>query len=520
MKKITSLALAIILSASVAWGSQRGSYVPDQDVSTTSDVTHSGVTVSHATAPQLMLYETGAAANNKKWIMQVFGEALRLRLLNDAGDSAASILEVQRTANTVDSITVPVFTVSGELNVGSIGKTTPTEGQFSPMVSRGPAAVTTLTTPAVTGTVTATASTTVTFSSAADAILAGYRATNPILGTTLISNALTRYIISWTNATTCVVDSSVTWAGTAITSVQWPEASWANASGTLTQFIRASGQPQSLQTLITTSISVSEGTITVNNAPATVSLSQVAASETNGVYNSLSNGGGNLRIGISNVSGTGQSIGEGVYGAFISKSGNYPLSLATNGAVRLQATGDGNLLLGGLTAAGTSAAKVLAGAEATAPTTFPANAAQLWPANKGGLDGNVGWHMANEAGQSGAVAFAPTTKTVSSTPVTLAATEIANYEVWVTTGASVINLPAGTAALDGSKVTFRSIAAVTFSVDPNGSQVVDLAGTSLTGGNKITSPGGNGDMVELQWDNTASKWRTKNMAGVFVDGGA
>jgi len=89
--------------------------------------------------------------------------------------------------------------------------------------------------------VTAAASTTVVFSSAADAILAGYSATNPILGVTLISNALTRYIVSWANPTTCVVDSSVTWAGTAITSVQLPIATFVDSSGVTKGWMNAEG---------------------------------------------------------------------------------------------------------------------------------------------------------------------------------------------------------------------------------------------------------------------------------------
>lgn len=98
---------------------------------------------------------------------------------------------------------------------------------FTPVISKGPAIIST----GFAGTLTATNSTTVTFSSAADAILAGQSATNPIVGTTLISNALTRYIVSWTNATTCVVDSAVTWAGTAITSVQYPIILFCDSSG-------------------------------------------------------------------------------------------------------------------------------------------------------------------------------------------------------------------------------------------------------------------------------------------------
>ena len=124
----------------------------------------------------------------------------------------------------------------GTIDATPIGSTTPAAGYFTPAISKGPAIITSFA-----GTVTATASTTVTFSSAADAILAGYHATNPVLGATLISNALTRYIVSWTNATTCVVDSSVTWAGTAITSVQLPIVTFVDSAGATQGWMLASG---------------------------------------------------------------------------------------------------------------------------------------------------------------------------------------------------------------------------------------------------------------------------------------
>jgi hypothetical protein len=122
-----------------------------------------------------------------------------------------------------------VIDLVGELtSPPPIGKTTPAELWGSPNVSKGPAIIN-----APAGTVTATASTTVVFSDVNTAILAGYSATNPIVGTTVISNALTRYIISWTNATTCVVDSAVTWVGTAITSLQLPIAFKMTSAGVL-----------------------------------------------------------------------------------------------------------------------------------------------------------------------------------------------------------------------------------------------------------------------------------------------
>ncbi len=191
----------------------------------------------------------------------------------------------------------------------------------------------------------------------------------------------------------------------------------------------------------------------------------------------------------------------------------------TTSNVVLQPT-EGNVGIG-TTTFGTSAAKVLAMGSGTAPTTSPADAAQMWVADSNSVAGAAAFYMRNEVGKSGAVAFKTlTTKTVSTTPVTLTANEIADGLILVTTGASVINLPAGDATLDGAPVKFRSIAAVAFSVYPNGSQVIDLAGTDLTGGNKITSDGTAGVEYTLVWDNTASKWRTLSISGTVIDGGA
>src|ERR1035437_7739647 len=83
---------------------------------------------------------------------------------------------------------------------GPIGATTPAPVYAAPIITKGPAAVTSFA-----GFVsTSGSSTTITFTQAADAILAGYNATNPVLGTTLITTAVnqaavTRYIVSWTN---------------------------------------------------------------------------------------------------------------------------------------------------------------------------------------------------------------------------------------------------------------------------------------------------------------------------------
>ncbi|MBU2685920.1 MAG: tail fiber protein, partial [Gammaproteobacteria bacterium] len=86
----------------------------------------------------------------------------------------------------------------------AIGKTTPAELWGSPNVSKGPAIISS----GFAGTI-SRATTTLTFSAVADAILAGYSATNPILGTTVIhpTGPVTMYITAWIGATSCTVDS-------------------------------------------------------------------------------------------------------------------------------------------------------------------------------------------------------------------------------------------------------------------------------------------------------------------------
>lgn len=57
-------------------------------------------------APQLLFREVGAAANNTTWGFLIDGEQLILRVLNDARNASANIFTVDRTANTVDRLTL------------------------------------------------------------------------------------------------------------------------------------------------------------------------------------------------------------------------------------------------------------------------------------------------------------------------------------------------------------------------------------------------------------------------------
>lgn len=260
--------------------------------------------------------------------------------------------------------------------------------------------------------------TTVTFSSAADAKIAGWRTatTDSILGTTIVAAGLTRYITAWTNATTCTVDTAPfpAWSGTTITSAQLPLSVWIKSDGSI-------------------------------------------------------------------------------------------------GAVELA---NGNVGIG-TTTFGTSAAKVLAMGSGTAPTTSPADAAQVWVADKASGADKAALHMRDEAGNSGPVAFAQALIVSHSASENVNAYDMYGSEHLIT-GAYTVTLPA---AVVGMKATFTATTAAVFSVDCNGADQFILAGTALTAGNKITSPGTAYDSCEVICL-TANKWTVRKTNAVFVDGGA
>lgn len=112
------------------------------------------------------------------------------------------------------------------------------------------------------------------------------------------------------------------------------------------------------------------------------------------------------------------------------------------------------------------------------------------------------------------------TKTISSSPVTLTEAECKNSTIYLTTGASVVNLPAGSATLDGAAFVAEAIAAVAPSIDPNGVEVLVVDGQVQAGGNKITFDGVAGTAVLFKYDATASRWRVSTLSGLVIDGGA
>ena len=348
---------------------------------------------------------------------------------------------------------------------GTIGKTTPAEGWLSPSVAKGPAIITTFA-----GTVTAAASTTVTFSSAADAILAGYSATNPILGATLISNALTRYIVSWTNSTTCVVDSSVTWAGTAITSVQLPIAMFVNSSGVIAGWMNASGS------------------VVVRNS----GTPSISVDSTGGDIGMLKVQSGNILLGTYS---------------------GHPLYIMTNNTARWMFDTFGNFLKAGLTRGDNLINGIVLGAGA-APTTSPADAAQMWVADKDAVATKAALYMRDEAGNTGPIAFANKLIVTHSGSEAATADQMYGSE-HIVTGAYTVTLPAATI---GMSAKFTATTAAVMTLDSNAADQFILGGTALTAGYSIDSDGSAYATCEVVCL-TANKWIVRNTNVVFIDGG-
>ena len=123
------------------------------------------------------------------------------------------------------------------LEVGTTVAAPTGEYMFTSLGSKGAAIVSSFA-----GTLSTTgSSTTVVCSSAADCVLMGYRATNPILGATIIASGETRYIQSFSDSTTFVVNAAIELSAVTPTSVQFPLAFWTTSAGVLKAYLTAAG---------------------------------------------------------------------------------------------------------------------------------------------------------------------------------------------------------------------------------------------------------------------------------------
>ncbi|HEY6225410.1 MAG TPA: hypothetical protein VIW26_16625 [Gemmatimonadales bacterium] len=93
--------------------------------------TASGGAAQYTSAdPLITLTETDAAANNQVWFIRIESEAFKLGVANDAVNSFVAFLQTERTANTIDSVTLTAtdVVVTGKFKTtGNVGfnNTTP-----------------------------------------------------------------------------------------------------------------------------------------------------------------------------------------------------------------------------------------------------------------------------------------------------------------------------------------------------------------------------------------------------------
>lgn len=104
-------------------------------------------------------------------------------------------------------------------------------------------------------------------------------------------------------------------------------------------------------------------------------------------------------------------------GLSIMTRANAPIRFYTNGHLneRARIDGSGNVGLG-VNAFGTSAAKVLGLGAGTAPTTAPADMAQMWVENIAGTAGKAGLHMMSESGTEKLIVAGIVRKTTTGDP--------------------------------------------------------------------------------------------------------
>uniref|UniRef100_A0A6M3KI25 Uncharacterized protein n=1 Tax=viral metagenome TaxID=1070528 RepID=A0A6M3KI25_9ZZZZ len=194
------------------------------------------------------------------------------------------------------------------------------------------------------------------------------------------------------------------------------------------------------------------------------------------------------------------------------------LSLIAGGAEGIRIVEDTTINVGiaGQGTFGTSADKVLAFPNGTAPTTSPADTFQMWSEDKGGIAAKAAPHMRDEEGNSGPIAHAKII--VKSHSATEAATADSLYgDVHIVTGAYTITLPT---AVVGMSAVFRATTAAAYSVKAGASDhFEDLGGVVLSAGDKLTSDGTKNASLSFYCE-SANTWIVIGQNGVFTDTGA
>jgi hypothetical protein len=198
---------------------------------------------------------------------------------------------------------------------------------------------------------------------------------------------------------------------------------------------------------------------------------------------------------------------------------------STTRALKLLLDGNGNLGLGAATAFGTSAVRVWMLSSGTAPSTSPADAVQLWSADRGGTAGKASLHLRSEDGTShvlgdrvglgtltptsflevaGSLAL-PINGTAKTTTYTATISD-STIQCDATSGAFTVNLPTAS-GIPGRLYTIKKIdsSANAITVDGNGSETIDGATTK--------SLAAQWDWITVQSDGTNWKTLASSAAG-------
>jgi hypothetical protein len=239
-----------------------------------------------------------------------------------------------------------------------------------------------------------------------------------------------------------VVDTACTLAAaTELTSVQLPITTFVNSAGVTQGGMNAGGDAYFVQ-------NVGIGTmepgfpLVVNAAIGTMQLN--SSTDTNVAYYRTTNAQGSVVFGMEGGAGAGLASGTLAYNTVITSATGQSIQLAPAGTAQVIINSSGNVGIG-TTDFGTSAVKVLAIGSGTAPTTSPADAAQMGVAEYNGGTGDVRLNIYGEASVAAKTAIGSGKVSINGTTggFTRQLTEATSGALSGATGSIAVNVPSG-----------------------------------------------------------------------------
>ena len=213
-------------------------------------------------------------------------------------------------------------------------------------------------------------------------------------------------------------------------------------------------------------------------------------------------------------------IGSAASGVRLVSSGDIifqsPVSVEV---IRLQKT-NGNILIGALTAVGTNATKVIGMPVGTPPITSPASAAQLWVADVGGIADKAGFHMRDETGNSGPIAFANVVEYTKAASDTITANQLYGGQItnYGQSGDATLTLPAAVLGMNFSVILGTTVANF-YNIDPAAGDSIYLDGATTGDGKYVgVASAALGNAIRFTTFTTAGgvAWFATTISGTWV----